>query len=99
MKSYHDKNKRIKAVENHKKGNFQIAEKLYRKDGIYDIFININLKIFEGKIEKDEKTFVENFEYKNQSNKFNLEKYEKKMQEILINKISKKIISYLYYVK
>ena len=61
--------------------------------------INVNLKIFEGEVEKDEKTFVENFEYKNQSNKFNLEKYEKKMQEILINKISKKIISYLYYVK
>ena len=61
--------------------------------------ININLKIFEGEVEKDEKTFVENFEYKNQSNKFNLEQYEKNIKEILVNKISKNIISYLYYIK
>ena len=61
--------------------------------------INVNLKTFEGEVEKDEKTFVENFEYKNQSNKFNLEQYEKNIQEILINKISKNIISYLYYTK
>jgi len=61
--------------------------------------INVNLKTFEGEIEKDEKNFVENFEYKNQSNKFNLEQYEKNIQEILINKISKNIISYLYYIK
>jgi len=61
--------------------------------------INVNLKTFEGEVKKDEKNFVENFEYKNQSNKFNLEQYEKNIQEILINKISKNIISYLYYIK
>ena len=61
--------------------------------------INVNLKTFEGEIEKDEKNFVENFEYKNQSNKFNLEQYERNIQEILVNKISKNIISYLYYIK
>ena len=61
--------------------------------------INVNLKIFEGEVKKDEKNFVENFEYKNQSNKFNLEQYEKNIQEILVNKISKNIISYLYYIK
>lgn len=61
--------------------------------------INVNLKIFENKNKIDEKTFVENFEYKNQSNKFNLKQYEKNIQEILINKISNNIISYLYYIK
>ena len=61
--------------------------------------INVNLKTFEGEIAKDEKNFVENFEYKNQSNKFNLEQYERNIQEILVNKISKNIISYLYYIK
>ena len=61
--------------------------------------ININLKIFENNEKKDEKTFIENFEYKNQSNKFNLKQYEKNIQEILINKISNNIISYLYYFK
>ena len=61
--------------------------------------ININLKIFENNEKKDEKTFIENFEYENQSNKFNLKQYEKNIQKILINKISNNIISYLYYFK
>ena len=61
--------------------------------------INVNIKIFENEINKDEKTFVENFEYKNQSNKFDLKQYENNIQEILIKKISSDIISYLYYIK
>ena len=61
--------------------------------------INVNIKIFENEINKDEKTFVENFEYKNQSNKFDLKQYENNIQEILIKKISSDIISYLYYIR
>ena len=45
---------------------------------------------------KEEKIFVENFKYKNSSEKFELSQYEKNLEENLTNKILKKINLFLY---
>ena len=47
----------------------------------------------------NDKKFKENFKYKNQSNKFSLEKYEKVIQNNLITKISNNIIIYLFTIE
>ena len=42
------------------------------------------------------KVFLESFNYKNSSNKFDLKQYEKNIEENLTNKIIENIISYFY---
>ena len=46
-----------------------------------------------------EKNFKENFEYKTQENKFNLEQYEKNIKENLANQLTNNLIFYLYSLK
>jgi len=41
------------------------------------------------------KSFTENFDYNNNSNKFSLKQYEKEIEDILINKITEETIMYL----
>ncbi len=72
-----------------KKGNPEI---FYTK-----ILINVDV-IKDDKIKK-KTIFEEGFEYKNKSSKFELNKYEKNIHKNLINKLSKDLIEYLYYIK
>ena len=47
----------------------------------FSIKIIINLEVYESEILKGKANFEENFEYNNRSNKFNLKKYEKNIQD------------------
>ena len=72
------------------------------KKGNPEIFytkIQINVDIIEDDKIKNKTIFEEGFEYKNKSSKFKLNEYEKNIQKNLINKLSKDLIEYLYYVK
>ena len=72
------------------------------KKGNPEIFytnIQINVDIIENDKIKNKTIFEEGFEYKNKSSKFKLNEYEKNIQKNLINKLSKDLIEYLYYVK
>ena len=57
------------------------------------------MKVYENKTLINYKKFKETFKYKNQANKFSLEKYEKVIQNNLITKISKNIILYLFTIE
>jgi len=57
------------------------------------------MKVHEKETLINHKKFKENFKYKNQSNKFDLEKYEKIIQNNLITKISNNIIIYLFTIE
>ena len=75
---------------------------LKNKQGNIEIFsmeITIVVKVYENGTSINYKEFKENFKYKNQSNKFNLEKYEKVIQNNLITKISNNIIIYLFTIE
>ena len=62
----------------------------------YLIEVRVNLIIFENEVLKKEFFFKESFNYNSQTNKFNLNKYEKNIKENLISKISDNIILELY---
>ena len=62
----------------------------------YLIEIRVNLIIFENEVLKKKFTFQESFNYNSQTNKFNLNQYEKNIKENLISKISDDIILVLY---
>ena len=61
--------------------------------------ILINVEIIEDNKIKNKTIFEESFEYKNKSNKFELNKYEENIKKNLTNKLSKDLIEYLYYIK
>ena len=72
------------------------------KKGNPEIFytnVQINVDIIEDDKIKNKTIFEEGFEYKNKSNQYELNKYEKNIQKNLTNKISKDLIEYLYYEK
>ena len=62
----------------------------------YLIEVIVNLIIFENEVLKKELIFEESFNYNSQTNKFNLNQYEKNIKENLISKISDDIILVLY---
>ena len=75
---------------------------LKNKQGNIEIFsmeITVDVKVHENETLINHKKFKENFKYKNQSNKFSLEKYEKVIQNNLITKISNNIIIYLFTIE
>ena len=62
----------------------------------YLIEVRVKLIIFENEVLKKEFIFKESFNYNSQTNKFNLNQYEKNIKENLISKISDDIILELY---
>jgi hypothetical protein len=62
----------------------------------YLIEVSVNLIIFENEALKKEFFFKESFNYNSQTNKFNLNQYEKNIKKNLISKISDNIILELY---
>ena len=75
---------------------------LRNKQGNIEIFsmeITVDVKVHENETLINYKEFKENFKYKNQSNKFSLEKYEKIIQNNLITTISNNIIKNLFTIK
>ena len=65
----------------------------------YNMEISLELKVIEDEIIIDGKNFIKKFEYNNQSNKFNLNQYEKNLQKSLVFKISEEIIFYINNLK
>ena len=65
---------------------------------IYSIKLEINMEILDNEKIIARKNFIENFDYKNQNNLFNLKKYEDNIIDNLSEKIYQKIILYLYTI-
>jgi len=61
--------------------------------------IIINLKVFKDTELVSNKIFKEDFEYNNKSSQFELEKYEKNIQNNLSQKLFEYIIGHLYSIK
>jgi hypothetical protein len=60
--------------------------------------ITVLIKVYENKKILKSKTFVEEFNYANNENKFELKKYENNIEKNLINKIIENIILELYKI-
>ena len=65
---------------------------------IYSIKLEINMEILDNEKIIARKNFIETFDYKNQTNLFNLKKYEDNIIDNLSEKIYQKIILYLYTI-
>ena len=65
---------------------------------LYNLKLIINMEIIENGETIVLKKFSESFDYKNQSNLFNLKKYEDNILDNLSEKIYEKIILYLYTI-
>ena len=65
---------------------------------MYSIKLEINMEILDNEKIIARKNFIENFDYKNQNNLFNLKKYEDIIIDNLSEKIYQKIILYLYTI-
>ena len=65
---------------------------------MYSIKLEINMEILDNEKIIATKNFIETFDYKNQTNLFNLKKYEDNIIDNLSEKIYQKIILYLYTI-
>lgn len=65
---------------------------------IFSMRIVVELKIIENNNVKSKKNFSESFTYDNESNRFELSKYEKQIKKNLIDKIVEKIIIHLHSI-
>ena len=63
---------------------------------ILNMMINVNLKVYEKDLLISNNSFSEDFSYSNNSNKFDLSKYEKNIENNLINKIISNINSHIF---
>jgi len=79
-------NKQKKIASKDNKGNADIL----------NMMINVNLKVYEKDLLISNNSFSENFSYDNNSNKFDLSKYEKNIENNLINKIVSNINSHIF---
>ena len=65
---------------------------------MYSIELKIDMEVLENQKIISSKNFKESFDYKNQTNLFNLKKYEDNILDNLYEKIYEKIILYLYTI-
>ena len=65
---------------------------------MFDMQVSIDLTILENNKIKHEKNFKESYVYNNSTNKFDLKRYEKNIEDNLIKKIITKITLYLYSI-
>ena len=100
--NYFNHEERLKKISLEINTNTNKTVTLRNKQGNIEIFsieITVDVKVHENETLINSKKFKENFKYKNQSDKFSLEKYEKIIQTNLITKISNNIIIYLFTIK
>ena len=62
---------------------------------VFNLILNVNIKLMEDNSALSEKNFYENITLKNEKNKFNLKKKENNLKSNLINKISQDVRKYL----
>ena len=65
---------------------------------IFIITISASIDVLENNNNIANKIFEENFSYNNQKNKFDLNRYEKTIENNIIDKLAERIISYLHSV-
>ena len=65
---------------------------------IFIITISASIDVLENNNKIDNKIFEENFSYNNNKNKFDLNRYEKTIENNIINELAERIISYLHSV-
>ena len=100
--NYFNHEEKLKKISLEINTNTNKTVSLRNKQGNVEIFsieIIVDVKIHENETLINYKKFKENFKYKNQSDKFSLEKYEKIIQNNLITKISNNIIIYLFTIE
>ena len=61
----------------------------------YVMRILVNLKFYNNKVLIKQKSFTEQINYKNRSNKFNLKLYEKNIEKDILKQINKSINLYI----
>tara|TARA_B100001250_G_C19076804_1_gene476743 strand:- start:20 stop:478 length:459 start_codon:yes stop_codon:yes gene_type:complete len=65
---------------------------------IFKITISVSIDVSENNNNIGNKIFKEDFSYSNNKNKFDLNRYEKNIENNIIEKLAEKIISYLHSV-
>ena len=65
---------------------------------IFIITIAVSIDVSKNNNSIGNKIFTEDFSYNNQKNKFDLNRYEKTIENNIINKLAERIISYLHSV-
>ena len=100
--NYFNHEEKLKKISLEINTNTNRTVALRNKQGNIEIFsmeITVDVQVHANEALINYKKFNENFKYKNQSNQFSLEKYEKIIENNLITKISNKIITYLFTIE
>ena len=87
--------KKISLIINAEKANSVISKDKKGNAELLAMSLSVNVQIYENGKKKSEKQFVESFSYSNNSNKFDLSKYEKNIERNLKDEIVKNINEYL----
>ena len=87
--------KKISLIINTEKANSVISKDKKGNAELLAMSLSVNVQIYENGKKKSEKQFVESFSYSNNSNKFDLSKYEKNIERNLKDEIVKNINEYL----
>ena len=90
-----DSEKKISLIISAKKIKNIVSKDTKGNSQLLIMSLSIDVKIYENGKKKSEKQFLESFSYSNNSNKFNLSKYEKSIEKNLRDKIIKNISGYL----
>ena len=65
---------------------------------IFLMSIDVNVNVQENNNSIGNKNFSEDFSYNNMENKFDLSKYEKNIENNIIDKITERIVTYLHSI-
>ena len=81
-----------------------IEKKIITKDSkgnpkIFEIFVSANVVVLENNEIKNKKTISKSFSYNNSSDKFSLKRYEKNIEDNLIEEIVSSIILHIYSIQ
>jgi|TARA_B110000008_G_C16610987_1_gene420467 hypothetical protein len=93
--SNQDSENKISLLINSQKTKSVISKDAKGNVQLLAMSLSVDVKIYKNDKIKSEKKFFESFSYSNDSNKFNLSKYEKNIEKNLRNNIIKNIRIYL----
>jgi len=90
-----DSEKKISLIINAKKVKSVASKDTKGNSQLLIMSLSIGVEVYANGKKKSEKQFLESFSYSNDSNKFNLSKYEKSIEKNLKDKIVKDVNEYL----
>ena len=90
-----DSEKKISLIINAKKVKSVASKDSKGNSQLLIMSLSIGVEVYANGKKKSEKQFLESFSYSNDSNKFNLSKYEKSIEKNLKDKIVKDVNEYL----